>query len=256
MLILALVFIHTYLQAHNNNKMTQDLKKEHGWYAKFNLKPLNDFKRIYYGVLFYHNRYPERQVDFGRKDIEQFIKATKAKVNYVYAHKFYAVYLAHFGRGLFNLKVKDWTYEIFLPMPELYQGSKELKQKYYYFTLFHELIHWTGCQFNLKRFTLEKPSKVNELSRTSEEIIAAFGCFFLMKKFSLVDDEIDERAMLYIKDYASALVYELSVLNIITLRENWVLSDYLKNDAVVYQYMSNLMQKAKEAVEYLESFQK
>lgn len=235
--------------------MSKDSKKEYNWFVKFNLKPLNFWKILFYNLLWLNNYYPTKYVTYHRKDISKFISATKAKINYHYRHAFFATYRPYYD-GTFSLRVKKWSYEIFLPFPELYQGSKELKQKYYYYTLFHELMHWTGSEFHLKRFSMSDPIKSSHLSHATEEVVAAFGCLFLMQKFSLDDDDVHERTLYYIRDYATEIVYQLSQLKLIQLKEGWNLNDYLKEEPVVYNYMAGVMLKARNAVEYLENLQK
>lgn len=233
----------------------QDLKKSYGWWVKFNLKPLDIWKRIGYGFLYFYSHHPRRDVPFKRKDIEKFINNTKATINHLYNHKFFTTYQPHF-QSLINLKIKNWTYDIFLPFPELFQGSTKVKQKYYYYALFHELIHWTGSEYNLKRFSLEHPLGESNLSRATEEVVAGVGSAILLKKFDLYDSEMEERVLLYINEYAMLVAQELYRLKLITLRPQWGFDDYLKNEPLFHRYILNLYKRADNAVQYLESLQK
>jgi len=235
--------------------MSQDYKKEENWYVKFNLKPLNFYKRIFYGFLWFNNYYPKKQVPYKLKDIERFISNCNVRVNYHYAHKFHATYRPYYDEPL-SLKIREWKYEIFLPFPELYQGSTELKQKYYYFTLFHELIHWTGCEFNLNRFSMEKRIKDDAFAHAAEEVIAAMGCLLLMEKFSLDDADVRERIFLYIEGYVSEIINQLANLQFITLEPNWKVDDYIEKNETVKNCIGGLMLKGKDAVDYLVSLQK
>lgn len=231
-----------------------DALKKSAWYTDFNLKPLRFFTSMYYGFLSFYFIYPKAEMTFGRKDIENFLAKTKVKINYIYKHKFYATYFPYFNKGLFNFD-PEWKHEIFLPYPYLYQGDLETKQRYYYFTLFHELTHWTGSEHHLNRFDMSKKTKDHLFEYASEEVIATTGCILLMEKFKLINREMKDRALLYMGDYSSHVVYLLVESNYVQKREGWSYHDYIENDEIVKNYLLALMLKAQTAVAYLEKLQ-
>lgn len=233
--------------------MSQNTLKESNWYADFNLKPLILPKKWFYSTLSFWGFHPNLKPEYGREDIEQFLFNTKAKINYIYEHKFYATY---YPKSIFTLSELDWLHQIYLPHPDLYQGDLNLKRKYYYFTLFHELTHWTGSEKHLNRFQFGRKLRDNRFDYASEEIVATTGCLLLLEKFNLDDVETKERGILYMNDYLSAIVYEMIQNKKIVEQPDWTTGNYLDNDPIVNGYIYSLMMRAKDAVTYLEQLQK
>lgn len=79
-----------------------------------------------------------------------------------------------------------------IPKLEIFK-SKEM----YYSTLLHELIHWTGHESRLSRFSLTEPNSKEKYS--FEELVAEIGALFLCNQFGIFENFIN--SIVYLKGW-------------------------------------------------------
>jgi antirestriction protein ArdC len=75
----------------------------------------------------------------------------------------------------------------------------------YHSTLFHELIHSTGHEIRLNRFTEEdKASRFGDVNYSKEELIAEMGASFL-NAYTGIKEEVFENSVAYLQGWISKL---------------------------------------------------
>lgn len=234
-------------------------EKKRSWFVDFNVKRANCVLSYWYEMLFLNRiafgikqKTKPRNFDIAHKQVEKFLAKTGATINHHLKDKFFVTYIPEFS-SFFSLSVPKYTHEIFLPDPCLFDGEFESRQKYYYFTLMHELIHWTGSEFHLKRFTRDTLLKKDAFLYAYEELVAGYGSLFLMMKFNLLDTDIQKRVSAYLADYMKVIIAELLESGEIPGIEGNSEVDYIKLNPTIQNLMSLAEQDAKDAIKYLET---
>jgi len=204
------------------------------WFVDFNLAPLNPIKRILIGK---RNIY--KTPDFAIPEIEEFIKSTKVKINHEYSHRFYTTY--SFKYYPFICIPHRWDCEIYVPDPSLFLGNDIDKQKLYYYGLFHEMTHWSGCEENLNRPNIFDK---NKFYYAEEEIVATLGARILLQYFKIYDKDLEERIDLYLKSYLESWIYGLVSRREVKYSKDMDLTEYQE------QFLK-LIDTANKAVDFL-----
>lgn len=219
------------------------------WYTDFNLKKLSVGKRLVDRV--FGLKEAETTASFLIPEAETLVNKSGVKINHKHSHKFFITYQMYWG--LFAMFPKRWDYEIFCPEVQLFQGDEKTKQKYYYYGIFHELTHWSGTANKLNR----KPQypKDKQTSYACEEIVATFGSMFLLDQFGLLDDEMRQRATLYMNSYFPAILHWMLASGDITLVLGNTAYDYIEGDEF-QAYIKQLGLLANDAVKYIRNPQK
>lgn len=78
-----------------------------------------------------------------------------------------------------------------------------LNKNLYYHTIFHELVHSTGCMERLGRF--ERANKDSQEEYSQEELVAEIGAATLMNKLGLENDETLKNSASYIQGWQKVL---------------------------------------------------
>jgi antirestriction protein ArdC len=73
--------------------------------------------------------------------------------------------------------------------------------EYYYGTLLHELVHWTGAE---KRLDREKGKRFGDDAYAMEELVAEIGAAFMCAEFGIESTTRDDHAS-YIKNWLEVL---------------------------------------------------
>jgi antirestriction protein ArdC len=247
------VFIHISLLV--QTKLSLD-KTNKSWFVDFNIKQtsffirkLNGFKnllKLAYNIETSNNH----KHCLAIPEIESFIEKTGVKINYHKEPRFFITGVPKFC-GILNSKVKSWDCQIYLPYPSMYMGDRN--QYFYYYTLFHELTHWSGSEKNLQRFKSTGEIAESRKTYAFEELIAAFGSALLMEKFGMYDKDIKDRTVAYIADYAMILLYACLEDKTMPYDEAWTVDDYMKNDPTINEYLVLADKEARRAVTFLEN---
>lgn len=224
-------------------------RQDESWCTDFNLKPLSPGKRLVDSI--FGLKEADSSASFLIPEIEKFITNTRVKRNHKHSHKFYVTWV--FGHSLFSLFPTTWNYEIFCPEVQLFQGDERTKQKYYYYGIFHEMIHWTGTHDRLNRKPNYPQDKTTNYA--CEEIVATIGAGVLLQRFGLLDDEMQKRLVEYIDGYSFNIIKHLISEGKIDPISGAYYYDYYKSPeyAEVYNELSNM---CLEAIKYIESLQK
>lgn len=97
------------------------------------------------------------------------------------------------GQRAYYQRAQD---KIYMPPMPLFNGPE-----YYYGTLLHELVHWTGAE---KRLDREKGKRFGDDAYAMEELVAEIGAAFMCAEFGIESTTRDDHAS-YIKHWLEVL---------------------------------------------------
>ncbi len=244
------------------------------WYTDFNVaKPsfLSKIKNNFlFGLYFWTGICfldKTRGFDFSHRKSEDFIKFLDVKIRHIHEQRFFTMYVPSSISSAFSSNI-TFNQQVFIAHPSLFKGNFLENQKYYYYTVCHELIHWAGNEFNLNRFNFDKlvANMKNPEEYAFEEMIAGLGSEILMEELDLHDEDIKLRANCYVMDYLIAIVrINLKSGKIPIIHDTNVLIDdisfaelncYIKECDYTRDILRQATYKAVESVNFLKNLSK
>lgn len=106
----------------------------------------------------------------------------------------------------------------------------------YYGTLLHEMVHSTGAESRLQRFSCnESPSPFGSKNYSREELVAEIGSAFLMNRIGIETKKTFEQSAAYIQGWLRALQNDKSLIALAAGRAekavHFILGEDLRDDA-------------------------